>query len=129
MDAAVRELVRRRASNRCEYCLLPQEADPLFTFHVEHIVARQHHGTDDPANLALACHFCNLHKGPNLSGIDPVTQRLVRLFHPRTDEWSAHFQTEAGRVIGLTDTARATIDVLKMNASQRIELRLEASQA
>jgi hypothetical protein len=25
MDASLRSLVRRRADNRCEYCLLPQE--------------------------------------------------------------------------------------------------------
>ena len=28
---------------------------------------------DEVDNLALACHRCNLHKGPNLSGIDPLT--------------------------------------------------------
>ena len=54
MDAATRELVRRRAGNRCEYCLLRQVQTGL-THHVEHIVARQHHGSDDPANPALAC--------------------------------------------------------------------------
>lgn len=40
MDAALRELVRRRASGRCEYCRLPQDAAPYFTFHVDHIRAR-----------------------------------------------------------------------------------------
>jgi hypothetical protein len=30
-------------------------------------------GSDDPDNLALACHHCNLHKGPNLAGVDPRT--------------------------------------------------------
>jgi hypothetical protein len=28
-------------------------------FHVEHIVPRQHGGTDDPNGLALACDRCN----------------------------------------------------------------------
>jgi hypothetical protein len=27
--------------------------DPLITFHVEHIIAKQHRGTDHPSNLAL----------------------------------------------------------------------------
>jgi 5-methylcytosine-specific restriction endonuclease McrA len=58
MDAATRELVRRRAGNRCEYCLRPQEHAET-THHIEHIVARQHLGTDDPLNLALACIHCN----------------------------------------------------------------------
>ena len=54
MDAATRAAVRRRAGDRCEYCLLRQEHD-LSALHVEHIAAKQHGGTDDPANLALAC--------------------------------------------------------------------------
>ena len=28
---------------------------------------------------------CNLHKGPNLSGVDPDTGQVVRLFDPRDD--------------------------------------------
>lgn len=71
MDAATVQLVRQRAGNRCEYCLLPQEFSGL-RFHVEHIVARQHRGTDDADNLALACPECNCHKGTNLSGVDPI---------------------------------------------------------
>src|SRR5437016_3905081 len=38
-------------------------------FHVEHIVARQHGGSDTVENLALACPECNRHKGTNLTGI------------------------------------------------------------
>jgi hypothetical protein len=54
MDDATRELVRHRAGNRCEYCLHPQEyADT--THDVEHIIAKQHLGSDDLSNLALAC--------------------------------------------------------------------------
>ena len=56
MDAFTREWVRQRAGYRCEYCCLHEDDDPLFTFHVEHIVAKQHGGGDSPSNLALACH-------------------------------------------------------------------------
>ena len=31
MDAALRKWVRERASNRCEYCLIHQDQDPLFS--------------------------------------------------------------------------------------------------
>src|SRR5580692_12396034 len=41
-------------------------------FHIEHIIARQHGGSTGLDNLAFACWTCNLKKGPNLSGIDPV---------------------------------------------------------
>jgi hypothetical protein len=60
MDAATRDFVRRRAGDRCEYCLLRQEHSDL-THHVEHIVAKQHGGSDNPENLALACHRFELH--------------------------------------------------------------------
>ena len=80
MDAATRDVVRRRAGNRCEYCLLRQEYNRL-THHVEHIVAKQHGGRDDVDNLALACHRCNLRKGPNLSGVDPVSGEQIGRAH------------------------------------------------
>jgi hypothetical protein len=95
------------------------------TFHIEHIVPRQHHGSDDEANLALACHGCNRHKGPNLTGIDPETGELTRLFNPRTDHWSQHFRIQAGRIMGLTSVGRTTVDVLNMNRPDRIRLRIE----
>ena len=76
MESATRELVWRRAGGRCEYCLLRQE-DSQLTHHVEHVVAKQHGGSDDADNLALACHRCNLQKGPNLTGIDPLTGEVV----------------------------------------------------
>ena len=76
MDSATRTLVRNRANNCCEYYLLPQDASSL-RHHIEHVVPRQHSGSDDPSNLALACHRCNLSKGPNLTGIDPITGGIV----------------------------------------------------
>jgi len=66
MDARLRQFVRQRANGGCEYCGLTQEQEPLL-FHIEHIVPRQHGGADNDENLALACHHCNLRKGPNLA--------------------------------------------------------------
>jgi hypothetical protein len=40
MDERLRQTVRERAGYRCEYCCLPQDAEPFFAYHVEHIVAR-----------------------------------------------------------------------------------------
>ena len=80
MDEALRQFIRERASHRCEYCHLPQDAEPFFAYHVEHIVARQHGGGNDSGNLAFACYHCNSHKGPNLSGLDPESGALVGCF-------------------------------------------------
>jgi len=124
MDAATRELVRLRADGRCEYCLLPQE-DSRLTYHIEHIVAKKHAGSDEESNLALACHRCNLHKGPNLTGIDPLTGEITALFHPRRDHWPEHFVFRSARIEGITSTGRATVQVLAMNDARRLELRQE----
>ena len=123
MDAATRELVRNRAGHCCEYCRLQQRHVPFHTFHVEHIIARKHRGGDEPANLALACDQCNLHKGANLSGIDPDTDSMVRLFHPRLDDWATHFRFDGARIAGLTPCGRTTAWVLQMNSEERVELR------
>lgn len=122
MDAAMRDLVRRRAENRCEYCRLPQDAVD-FAFHVEHVIARQHGGGDAPDDLALACDRCNLHKGPNLTAIDPVSGAVVRLFDPRREDWNDHFRSDAAIMLGLTPTGRATVRLLEMNAARRVALR------
>jgi hypothetical protein len=124
MDAATRELVRSRADDRCEYCLLRQ-ADSALTHHIEHIVARQHGGNDDVDNLALACHRCNLRKGPNLTGVDPTTAEWVPLFHPRRNPWAEHFVLRGVRIEGITPVGRATVRVLGMNDARRLELRSE----
>jgi HNH endonuclease len=101
MDRALREFVRERAGHRCEYCHLPQAVDAFFTYHIEHIVARQHGGGDEEPNLALACYQCNSHKGPNLSAFDPSTGSLVRLFHPRQDNWDDHFELMESSLLGV----------------------------
>jgi len=126
--ARVRELVRTRAGDRCEYCRLHQDDDPFFRFHVEHVVARQHGGRTRESNLALSCHHCNLHKGPNLTGIDLKTGELALLYHPRNQSWTDHFERRGVAVVGLTPTGRATVRVLSMNARDRLELRSVASR-
>ena len=122
MDAATGELVRERAANLCEYCHLPQVFSGL-RFHIEHIVPRQHGGTDDPGNLALACPECNLRKGTNLAGIDPDTRQVTPLFHPRRGRWSDHFTLVDGSIVGRTSAGRTTARLLEMNAGDRLQLR------
>ena len=122
MDAALREFVRKRAGDRCEYCLLPQEVSELH-FHIEHIIPRQHGGTDDRENLALACPDCNLVKGPNLTGIEPATGKVVRLFDPRRDRWDDHFAYDGPRIDGRTLIGRATVSLLRINNPERLRVR------
>src|SRR5579862_4727541 len=92
--------VRERAGHCCEYCQLPQKFSKL-KLVIDHIIARQHVENDSPGNLALACGWCNRHKGPNIAGIDPETLALVRLFHPREDRWTDHFRWRDSMVVGI----------------------------
>ena len=91
--------------------------------HVEHIIPRCHDGSDDPDNLALACIDCNLHKGPNLTGIDPESNRVTELFHPRRQQWEEHFAWHGIYILGKTATGRTTVRVLRMNAEEQLVLR------
>lgn len=123
MNAATRKLVWLRAKQRCEYCQFHQDHEPFFRFHVEHIVARQHRGSDHPDNLALGCNHCNYHKGPNLSSVDPLTGKIVRLFDPRRQRWRRHFCFEGARIVGRTACGRASVALLAMNNADRVDLR------
>ncbi len=125
MDPHLRQLVVRRAKDRCEYCRIAQNLVPFQRFHVEHIVAKQHGGGEDSGNLCLACHRCNGYKGPNLAAIDPDTGEVVSLFHPRHDSWHEHFTFRGAEIVGLTPTGRATLRLLKMNDYWRVLLRAE----
>ena len=122
MATALEREVWRRAKAACEYCHLSQLFD-LLPFQLDHIIAQQHGGQTTEDNLALSCLFCNKHKGPNIAGIDPQSRRLVRLFHPRRDKWSRHFQWNGPMLIGRTAIGRATIIVLAINHPQNMALR------
>ena len=114
--------VHRRAGNRCEYCHLPAEYSILL-FEIDHIIAEKHRGPTSLENLALACCYCNAFKGPNLSGWDMQSGRIVRLFHPRRDRWSSHFCWKGASLSGLTLVGRITIEVLRLNSPGHLRLR------
>jgi len=122
MEPAVQRAVRERAKNRCEYCHFP-EAFAEVPFHVDHIIARQHGGPSEVDNLALACCFCNLYKGPNLSGVDAESGQIVRLFHPREHVWTEHFSWNGPSLVGRTANGRATIQALRLNRADAVAVR------
>jgi hypothetical protein len=107
MGSRTREAVRARANGRCEYCRLPETVSFL-PFEIEHIIAEKHCGTSSLDDFAFAWRYRNAYKGPNIAGIDPVSARVVALFHPRRDLWRQHFRWHGARLVGLTASARAT---------------------
>src|SRR5580698_741711 len=119
MNAGQRRLVRERARARREYCQLPDLLPQLVRFHLEHIRARRHGGSNSLRNLAWACPRCNERKGTNLSSIDPDTDRNVRVFNPRRDIWAHHFAWDGLRIRGTTAIGRATAWLLEFNSEER----------
>ena len=126
ISARLRRLVVRRARNRCEYCGLSQLGQEA-TFHVDHIVPVIAGGHDTADNLALACVSCSLRKAARQTAVDPTSNELVALFHPRRDLWHDHFGWEDVHLFGRTATGRATIEALEMNRPLVLAIRAEES--
>ena len=122
VSAALRRFVIERANEQCEYCLLPREFAP-YPHEPDHIVPTQHDGATDEKNLALACFYCNRHKGPNVGSFDPATGELTPFFHPCKHRWVEHFVLRGGEMIALTAEARVTIKILRLNDPERVAER------
>ncbi len=116
IPTALRRKVVQAAGNRCEYCQTLQEMT-LATFHLDHIIPKAVGGATVFENLCLSCPFCNQFKRKRWRARDPETGRLLRLFNPRRDLWSDHFQwsQDGAQIIGLTPRGRATVAALQMN--------------
>ena len=82
--------------------------------------AWQSHDAGQPGPV---CVHDNLHKGPNIAGIDPLTRKLTKLFNPRRHKWERHFRWDGPDLIGRTAVERTTIVVLAMNDPDVIRVR------
>jgi hypothetical protein len=122
MAASLPQLVHERAAGRCEYCRLPQQATSV-PFEIDHIISRKHGGPTIASNLANTCWYCNSFKGSDIAGLDPLTGKLTRLFHPRRHKWAHHFRYVGPVLIGRTAIGRTTIGVLQINCEEAITLR------
>jgi len=50
----------------------------------------------------------------------------TRIFHPRNDEWAAHFEIgAASEIVGRTAVGRATLDLLQINRPIAMAIRSE----
>ena len=124
VPAELRRLVKIRANNNCEYC----QALGSFSFHpfpVEHIIPTSKGGNGGESNLANACQFCNGSKFDKTEALDPLTGNIVPLYSPRTQTWDDNFlwSDDFTIVIGITPTGRATVNCLKMNRAEAVNLR------
>ena len=128
MAKSRRQQVWDRAGGCCEYCQLPHTAT-VTPHELDHVRSKKHHGASVTSNLALACFYCNSYKGSDVAGYDPESNELYPLFNPRNDDWHEHFEWKTAELIGKTPTGRTTIEILRVNIVERIELRLRLIEA
>jgi hypothetical protein len=127
-DSDVRLVVRARARDACEYCLMPTVSQ----FQVDHVVPASRWsafvdralpikptdaelGPDHLDNSAWSCSYCNSYKGSSVMG--RIGRRTSRLFRPRRDVWEEHFVLTDHTLLirGLTEVGQTTVRVLLFN--------------
>jgi hypothetical protein len=116
--------VARRARYRCEYCGYPEAASSA-SLEIDHIVPEAKGGRTSIDNLTLCCRSCNLHKHVKTEAADPVTDRTVPLFNPRTQQWSEHFvlDRDTREIHGLTPVGRAAVAAVALNSAHALTTR------
>ena len=60
-----------------------------------------------------------------IQGKDLLSGKIIRLFHPRRQQWQDHFQWSADgtEILGLTACGRATVTALQLNRPELIGAR------
>lgn len=119
----LREFVIKRADFRCEYCLLHQADEPVYSHEIDHVIAEKHFGQTVADNLAYACFYCNRFKGSDIASIDPLSDQITPLFNPRIQLWHEHFLWDGPIIIPLTGIGRTTARLLQINRPRIVQRR------
>jgi predicted restriction endonuclease len=92
--------VYERYGFKCAYCGLDGSGDfeRWFSanFAVDHIKPTKHGGTDDPDNLALACHSCNLYKGATDCNSIDQAKEIIHQKKRQAQDWYEKFVLKRG---------------------------------
>jgi hypothetical protein len=124
ISEAVRVRVRASAQDRCGYCQSLQKY-VLGILEIEHIIPKAAGGSDEEENLWLACRLCNSYKGIQTQGQDPESDRNVKLFNPRFQQWTRHFTwiNNGTHIEGITACGRATVIAMQLNNPYAVPVR------
>jgi hypothetical protein len=127
ITAALRRQVVDRAEGCCEYCRMTHLVSWM-PYAVDHIRSEKHGGATTADNLCFACFRCNSFKGSDIAGEDPLTKLASFLFHPRQQSWDDHFRLNGAVIEPLTPEGRVTVNLLRINDSERVAEREVALQ-
>ncbi|MEH2269617.1 MAG: HNH endonuclease [Nostoc sp.] len=130
LSKIIRQRVRQRAENRCEYCLSYQEYI-MGRLQIDHIQPLAKGGIDTEDNLCLACELCNQYKWTQTESLDSESGKTVSLFNPRQQQWKEHFywSTDGTEIVALTACGRATVKALRLNNRLAVTVRKNWVQA
>jgi|GEM_PF-5865289 len=82
LSAELQQCLREADDRRCAYCQTA-ETNTGHPMTVDHITPRSHGGLTIFDNLCFACRSCNQFKGQTMTATDPLTGKIVPLYHPR----------------------------------------------
>lgn len=121
---ALRRQITERDGYRCSYCRTAEKIAGD-EFVIDHILPESLGGLTEVHNLCLSCWRCNLIKGKCIVGLDPLSDKRERLYHPVNQHWHDHFAwLEGGLLIqGITPTGRATVYTLQLNRPKLVVSR------
>ena len=116
IPVGLRERLLSVDRRRCCYCLTTTAITGI-EMAVDNIWPQSKCGETCIVNNCLASSACNTFKSDLTEALDPVSQKIVPLFNPRSQQWAEHFvwSSDKTQIEGITPTGRATIVALKMN--------------
>ena len=123
---AFRPFVRADFARRCAYCLM---SEPLAggerNYELDHFRPRKHFPDllNDFYNIYYSCHPCNFTKLDHWPA-EQLEARGIQLVDLCKDEFARHFSAEpTGEWVGITESGKYTIDLLRLNRKHLVQLR------
>jgi hypothetical protein len=89
----------------------------------DHVIAEKHGGPTSFENVAWSCFYCNRFKGSDLASVDPASQKIALLFHPREQKWNRHFRVSGVLIEDIPASGRAPVALLRLNDTERVTFR------
>jgi len=110
VSGSVRYEVLKRAGGRCELCGVSIEERAI---EIDHIIPRNHGGSDETTNLQALCYLCNANKGAR----DSTDFRRMREDRGSREQGCVFCEISEARVIASNELAYAIRDALPGDTS------------
>ena len=113
ISGTIRYEILKRAKFRCELCGISAEQKAL---EVDHIIPRNHGGTDDQSNLQALCYSCNAMKRDR----DTTDFREVNTSYDHRESGCIFCEMPSERVIAENELAYAILDAFPVTEAHNL---------